>query len=184
MTAPTPPPDPTAPDPRAAEAAPPHELMQFVESFSMLLEFQGMQRMAGRVFAYLLICDPPAQSSAQLAAVLHASRGAVSGAVNLLLQTGLAQRVRRRGDRNLYVEVPPGALARALEASVRYLSVSREQMEHGLRLLADAPPARRARLEEGREIYAFFEREYPRLLLQFAAQSRRGSPPTPPEESP
>jgi predicted transcriptional regulator len=162
---------------------------QFVEAFSTLLEFQGLQRMAGRVFAWLLICTPAEQSSGQLAEVLHASRGAISTAISLLLQAGLVQRVRRRGDRNLYVEVPPGALGRALEANVRYLTASRELLEHGIGLLADAPPERRARLQEGRDIYAFFEQEYPKLLLRYMAASAGpaalpAEPPPPPAPFP
>lgn len=164
-------PSPRPPDLREA---------QFVEAYSTLLEFQGLQRMAGRVFAWLLICSPPEQSSGQLAEVLHASRGAISTAISLLLQAGLVQRVRRRGDRSLYVEVPPGALGRALEANVRTLTAARELLDQGLGLLAQAPPERRARLEEGREIYAFFEREYPKLLVRYMAESATALPAEPP----
>jgi predicted transcriptional regulator len=153
----------------------PHVLRQhqFVEGFSMLLEARGLQRMAGRVFAWLLICEPAVQSSAALAESLHASRGAVSTALQLLLQTGLLHRVRRPGDRNLYVEVAPGAFTRSLEADLKATVVARGLLEEGLALLADAPPARRARLEEGRRVFQFFERELPQLVLRFIEEERR-----------
>lgn len=164
-------PSPRLPDPREA---------QFVEAYSTLLEFQGLQRMAGRVFAWLLICTPPEQSSGQLAEVLHASRGAISNAINLLLQAGLVQRVRRRGDRNLYVEVPPGAIGRALESNARTITAARELLDQGLGLLGAAEPSRRARLQEGRDVYAFFERELPKLLLRYMAESAVALPAEPP----
>ena len=167
------PPTPRQANPREA---------QFIEAFSTVLEFQGLQRMAGRVFAWLLICTPADQSSGQLAEVLHASRGAISNAIGLLLQAGLVQRVRRRGDRNLYVEVPPGALGRALEANVRFITASRELLDQGLGMLEHAPPERRARLQEGRDMFAFFEKEYPKLVLRYMAEG--ADPPCLPVDPP
>ena len=44
----------------------------------------GMTPMAGRMRGWLLICDPPEQTAAELADALQASRGAISGAADPL----------------------------------------------------------------------------------------------------
>jgi hypothetical protein len=45
-----------------------------------------------------------------------------------------------------------------------------------LRALADEPPQRRDRLERMRRLYAFLEREMPKLLERFAAEEGNGEP--------
>ena len=54
------------------------EELAFVEDVAVFLESFGLLRMAGRILAWLLICEPPEQSAADLARVLQASKGAIS----------------------------------------------------------------------------------------------------------
>ncbi|NED55664.1 MarR family transcriptional regulator, partial [Micromonospora aurantiaca] len=44
----------------------------------------GFPPMAGRLLGYLIICDPPQQTIAELSEVLLASRSAITGALKLL----------------------------------------------------------------------------------------------------
>ena len=88
-----------------------HDEEAFVEAMGQELVTQGMPRMAGRVWGYLLIADPPEQSAQQIAERLAASRGAVSGAVRLLTAAGLIQRRTRRGDRREWLSAPEGTLS-------------------------------------------------------------------------
>jgi type II secretory pathway component PulJ len=46
----------------------------------------------------------------------------------------------------------------------------RRNAEHGLRVLEAEPAAKRERLERMRRLYAFLEREMPRLLERFEAE--------------
>ena len=55
--------------------------------------------MTGRVLGWLLVCDPPEQSAAQLAEALDASKGAISGATAALVRMRLVERLRIRGER-------------------------------------------------------------------------------------
>ena len=71
----------------------------FVEAMARFLGTYGMTPMAGRLWGYLLICDPPEQSAEEIAEALHASRGAISGAVRLLEPIGFIHRSRKRGQR-------------------------------------------------------------------------------------
>ena len=67
----------------------------FVEEMGMYLSSVGMTPIAGRLLAWLLICDPEQQTAADLAHDLHASRGAISGAIRQLESAGFVRRTRR-----------------------------------------------------------------------------------------
>ena len=124
----------------------------------------GMPPMAGRMWAYLAICEPPERTAAEIAERLHASRGSVSGMARLLEQLGLIRRRTRPGDRREYFSIPPDALHRIMDTAVVQLRQTRELAEAGLALIADRAPESQARLRDIRDLYAFFEREWPAIL--------------------
>jgi DNA-binding transcriptional regulator GbsR (MarR family) len=126
----------------------------------------GMPPMAGRMWAYLAICEPPEQTAADIAARLHASRGSVSGMARLLEQIGLIRRGTRPGDRREYFWIPPEALHRLMDAAVTRLRQTRELAEAGLELIADRPAESQARLRDIRDLYGFFENEWPAILAR------------------
>lgn len=127
----------------------------------------GMPPMAGRMWAYLAICEPPERTAAEIAERLHASRGSVSGMARLLEQIGLIRRRTRPGDRREYFSVPTDAMRRLMDAGIVRLRQTRELAEAGLALIADRPPESQARLREVRDLYAFFEREWPAILDRY-----------------
>lgn len=124
----------------------------------------GMPRMAGRMWAYLAICEPPEQTAAEIAERLHASRGSISSMARLLEHVGLITRATKPGDRREYFSIPPGGAHRLMEQSISQLRASREVLDAGIALLADRPPQSRERLRGIRDIYAFFEQEWPAIL--------------------
>ncbi len=139
----------------------------FVEQLGQHLYGRGMQRMAGRMWAYLLICEPADQTADQLVEALHASRGAISGAARDLANAGVIRRGRRRGERREYFSVPAGSIRRLVGDTGRVLASGREIADEGLALLAGQPPAVRERLQEFRDIYAYYEREWPRVVERY-----------------
>ena len=54
------------------------EERHFVEDVGITFEQTGLPRTAGRIFGWLLISDPPHQSTSELAEALMASRGSIS----------------------------------------------------------------------------------------------------------
>src|SRR5215207_9929356 len=82
----------------------------FVEDMGHFLSSLGMTPMAGRMWGWLLICEPAEQTAAEIAEALHASRGAISGTARLLATSGLIRRSTRRGDRREYFSAPPEGL--------------------------------------------------------------------------
>jgi hypothetical protein len=107
----------------------------------------GMAPMVGRLLGYLAVCDPREQSIAELADALLASRSAIAGAVSSLETLGLIRRSRSAGERMDRVRIDMSS-PRATGFDISEYLEQGELAEEGLRLLADAPPERRAVLLE------------------------------------
>jgi DNA-binding MarR family transcriptional regulator len=138
----------------------------FIEEMGQFLGGYGMTPMAGRMWGWLLLCDPPEQTAADIAEALQASRGAISGTARILASAGFIRRTTRRGDRREYFSSPPEALDSMLSnASVIYRRL-REIAEHGLAAAGESPSAE-ARLREFYEVVAFIEVELPRVIERF-----------------
>lgn len=140
----------------------------FIEAMSRVLG-AGMPPMAGRMWAYLAICEPPERTAAEIAERLQASRGSVSSMARLLEHVGLVRRATKPGDRREYFSIPPRAAHRLMERGAEQMRASREIVEAGLDLLADRPAETQARLRDLRDMYTFFEREWPALLERLHA---------------
>jgi DNA-binding transcriptional regulator GbsR (MarR family) len=103
--------------------------------------------MAGRVLGYLLVCDPPEQTIAELSDALLASRSAVTGALDVLERIGAVRRSRAAGERMDRVRVDFGS-AQARGFDVSEYQELRDLAREGLEVLKDAPQERRATLME------------------------------------
>lgn len=122
--------------------------LTFADQFGRHLSRQyGMPPIAGRVAGWLLICDPPRPTVAELAAALHASRTAVSGAVASLEGLALVHRSRTAGERADRVSIDATLGAQSLDDPTEYVALA-ALARRGLETLGDAPRSRRARLLE------------------------------------
>jgi len=103
--------------------------------------------MAGRVLGYLLVCDPPAQTIAELSDALLASRSAVTGALDVLERIDTIQRSRAAGERMDRVRVDlSSAESRGFDVT-EYQELG-DLAREGLEVLKDAPADRRESLME------------------------------------
>ncbi|SOE25988.1 GbsR/MarR family transcriptional regulator [Streptomyces sp. OK228] len=128
----------------------------------------GFPPMAGRLLGYLLVCDPPQQTIDELSQALLASRSAITGAVKLLESHGTARRTRAAGERMDRVSLDPAdRQPRNLDSAIHkeHAALFRE----GLALLTDAPPERRAPLEEMAALAEFLADRLPRLVDEWHA---------------
>jgi DNA-binding transcriptional regulator GbsR (MarR family) len=146
---------------------------KFIEASGIQLELDvGAPRMVGRVLGWLLICDPPEQSAAELAENLQASRGSISTATRVLIRTGLIERVRRRGERfDRFVARPEGWDKMMWDES--QVAEPRRVLQLGLDALKDEPRERRERLEELDRMYLWWEKRLPELREEYLEHRRR-----------
>lgn len=156
-------------DHRGAEAEERDEeaVGRFVERFAGELTQAGLQRMASRVFAALLVSERASMTSAELAEQLRISPAAVSGAVRYLSQVDMIGRERDPGSRReryvLHKEMWYEVFARRDQVLTRW--------EKTLQEGADAlgrDTAAGARVSETAEFFAFLHQE----MLQIMARWR------------
>ena len=139
----------------------------FVEEMGQALANYGMTPMAGRMWGWLLICDPPEQTAADLAEALQASRGSISGTARILANAGMIRRTTRRGDRREYFSVAPETFEQFLASAGRIYRYFREIAERGLAAMADRPAESRERLQEFHDVFMFVEQKVPAIIGQF-----------------
>jgi DNA-binding transcriptional regulator GbsR (MarR family) len=143
------------------------DIAAFVEDFGLVMGSGGMPRAAGRITAWLLVCDPPEQSADDLAKALGASAGGVSTNVRFLTRYNLVERVGKAGDRRTFYRIAPNAWATLMLAREAETRQFRAFGEKGLALLAGKSPAQRERLAEMTRFFAFLEREMPALSRRY-----------------
>jgi DNA-binding transcriptional regulator GbsR (MarR family) len=151
------------------------EQQQFIEAVGLSFEQAGLPRMAGRILGWLLICDPPHQSPGELAEVLQASKGSISSMTRLLEQLGLIDRLSLPGERRDYFRIRNESWTALFRRRMELVSTFRQLADQGLALLSEQTPEQRRRLEEMRDMYAFFEYEVPRLLERWEQERRSQS---------
>jgi len=149
----------------------------FIEEMARVLG-AGMPPMAGRMWAYLAICEPPERTAAEIAERLQASRGSVSSMARLLEHIGLIRRGTKPGDRREYFSIPSDAARTLIDKNADQMRSARRVLDAGLALTADRSAASRARLRDLRDVYAFFEREWPALLDKFHESQSETERPT------
>src|SRR5271170_1454319 len=128
----------------------------------------GFPPVTGRVLGYLVVCDPPQQTIAELAEALLASRSAIAGAVKSLESLHAVQRTRAAGERVDRVSIDPAALEPKGFGPAEYeeqAALAREALD----LLKDAGPARRAVLEAAAALYDFLAKRLPEVLDEWRA---------------
>jgi DNA-binding transcriptional regulator GbsR (MarR family) len=142
------------------------ETMYFVEDIGLFFEQMGLPRMAGRILGVLLISDPEAQSTPDLAQSLKASKSAISSMTRLLTEVGLIERVASPIPRRVYYHFKPGGWIQYLRNWIELMSELHQITEQGLRLMQDKPASLRARLEEAHELFSLLEERFPEILAE------------------
>ncbi len=120
-----------------------------------------------------MISDPPHQTTGDLTQALLASKGSISTMTRLLIKVGLIERISLPGQRRDYFRIKAGAWHQMLKDSMNQITVFRQIAESGLGLIEDKAHFNRQWLEEMRDMYAFFEREFPVLLDRWEQECQK-----------
>ncbi len=149
--------------------------LDYVESLGMFFETLGLPRMAGRIFAWLLVCDPPHQTAAQIAEALGASRGSLSTNLRLLSHFKMIDKICKRGDRSAYFVCRPDSLIDATANKIRFFDELKKLLQKGIGILEAEPFESADRLKGTYEIYDFLEIELLRALENYYKNFNRDS---------
>jgi DNA-binding transcriptional regulator GbsR (MarR family) len=146
------------------------EEQEFIDHWSRILALEGLPPVTGRMWAWLLVCEPADQTAEAIAHAIGASRGAISGAARMLEPSGLILRTKRRGDRREYWRSAPDAVIRVLENKERQVRPSLVVLEDALAHLGDRSTASLRRLRETRDLYAALAASFPAIVQEFKAE--------------
>jgi MarR family len=147
---------------------------ELVEQIGLFYERAGGARMPGRVLGWLLICDPPQQSITEIAEALAVSKASVSTTARLLEQAELIEQIPVAGSRQHHYQIKAGGWTQIVQARMGMVAFVRGVARQGLDLLADAPPQRRARLQDFYDFMTFVEEDFGEAFLQRWERYRRG----------
>jgi len=141
---------------------------RFIEEIGLVFDSMHLPRMAGRVLGALLLGPADGRTAAELAEVLQASKGSISNMTQLLIHYRFIERTVRAGERRDRFVVKPDAWIRMELWRLELLQRLPELASQGLELLG--PDANPEPLEEVRDMYAFLQRELPRLFDRWEAE--------------
>lgn len=137
------------------DSRPPDEhLLQWVEQVTSYLARDGVSPIAGRILGWLMICDPPEQSAAQIAAAIDASRASLTMNLRVLMTMGFVGRRTRRGERTAYYRVEANAWEIVVRRQIASLAAFSEIANAGMQLVGPESE-RAARLREAAHTFAW-----------------------------
>jgi DNA-binding transcriptional regulator GbsR (MarR family) len=142
------------------------QTVNFIERMGLVLESDGLPRIAGRIFGLLLISEA-ARSLDDLAAELRVSKGSVSTNARLLEQRGLLERVCRPADRRDYYSVPPDLFIRTMAQRLARWQRFHEAIGAARTSLPIRSAEVRSRLEEYERAYGFMSQVIREALTEW-----------------
>lgn len=132
-------------------------VLEWVEQIAKYVWDQDrMPMIAGRIFGWLMICEPPEQTAAQIAEAIGASRASLTNNLRLLGQIGFLTQRTKPGDRSVYYRADEEAFGRMVRQQVASMGQLREILAGGAELAG--PAERGQRLREATEVFNWLER--------------------------
>ena len=141
---------------------------RFVERMGLMTEADGLPRIAGRIFGYLLL-TPGDCSLEDLASQLGVSRASVSNDARRLAQMGLLERRSRPGDRRDYYSISPDAFRRSIAGRIENLRRFHELIDEARGLAGHEEEVRR-RLERWDDAHRMLLTAFEGLLAELDAR--------------
>lgn len=138
---------------------------QYAEEVGIALAQMGTTPAFGKLLGWLLICEPPSQTTAQLCEAVELSKASISTGMRVLEQSGLVRRVPTSGRGHAY-EMHRDAFARAIDPTAK-MRVFIDLMQRGIDLIGDEDAPRARRLRHTRDFYAFMIERIPALMEEF-----------------
>ena len=149
------------------------ERREAAEHLALTLVGAGMQRMGARALAAFLFAEKDTLTAGDLAEELGVSAGSVSGAIKMVAQMGLIERIHVAGSRREHFRMRDNAWTTLYSRQHSVVDDVLRAVEKGVD--AVGPGRAHDRLEYMRDFYTFLLNEAPMLVERFE-QQRRGGP--------
>ena len=149
---------------------------EFVDRVGLFMEMLGATRTMGRVYGWLLICDPPQQSLSELTKALSVSKASVSTVARQLQDSGMIERLPSPTRQHHY-RVTPGGFSSVLDTQLSLMKPGIDVADFGLSVLKKDRAEQRERLEDFRDFCEFSAQDYREELMHrwndYRAKRRR-----------
>jgi len=143
----------------------------FVEAFSLKIEELGHPRIYGQILGWLLICDPPHQSFPDLIENLDISKASVSNVTRMLLERGLIEKIRVKGERQIYFKLKEGSIIDFMQKQLRLALDLEEITEKGLDLIKSDKNTDSTRLEKANDFHRFLAKQSEDLIQKYKEEN-------------
>jgi DNA-binding transcriptional regulator GbsR (MarR family) len=147
------------------------EEAEFIDRLGLFFELLVGSRTMGRLYGWLLICDPPQQSLTQLADALSVSKASVSTVARQLQEAGMVERLPSQNRQHLY-QVTPGEFTSVLGTQLSRTHLGIEAAEFSLSVLGADCAERRERVEDFRDFCQFCTQAYRDESLRMSTDYR------------
>jgi DNA-binding MarR family transcriptional regulator len=132
---------------------------EFVDRMGLFFETLGGARTMGRVYGWLMICDPPEQSLSELAATLSVSKASVSTVARQLQEAAMIERLPSVARQHRY-RITPSGFTHVLTVQLTLMGSGIQTADFGLQLLGDDRAEQRERLQDFRDFCEFSISDY------------------------
>ena len=132
---------------------------EFVDRMGLFFETIGATRTMGRLYGWLMVCDPPQQSLSELAAALSVSKASVSTVARQLQEGGMVERLPSASRQHRY-RITPGGFTHVLNVQMTLMGSGIPAADFGLQLLGDDRAEQRERLQDFRDFCEFSASDY------------------------
>ncbi|MEV3852588.1 GbsR/MarR family transcriptional regulator [Streptomyces microflavus] len=149
------------------------ELREQAEKLALTLSQGGMQKTTARVMTALLFSPRETMTASELGESLRISSGAVSGAVNQLIPTGMIERVPAPGSRRDHYRFRKHAWATLMGNQNTLLASMWDAAAGGVKI-AGRESLVGLRLDEMQDFYGFMQREMAALIDRWREQYDAG----------
>ncbi|MGB6208703.1 GbsR/MarR family transcriptional regulator [Mycobacterium sp.] len=132
---------------------------EFVDRMGLFFETIGATRTMGRLYGWLMICEPPQQSLSELATALSVSKASVSTVARQLQEGGMVERLPSATRQHRY-RITPGGFTHVLNVQLTLMGSGIHAADFGLQLLGDDKAEQRERLQDFRDFCEFSGGDY------------------------
>ncbi|MCY3414435.1 MAG: hypothetical protein INQ03_22500 [Candidatus Heimdallarchaeota archaeon] len=149
------------------------QLLNFIDNFARFFESKGLSRTKGRILGYLTVAEKTYSTLEDIADFLELSVSTVSPELKQLVDLKLADRLGRKqvseidGDRGYVFQVTADTWLNVIDDKGQSSAIFQIILEEGFKVLRDDPPERSVILKEMKILFAYLEKEMPKVLERY-----------------
>ncbi len=151
------------------------EQEQYIEEIGVFYEKYGLPKMAGRILGCLISSETDTISFDYLREILKASKGSISGNINLLLHQSMIEKYTISGDRKSYYRIATNSLEKIIEAKTKSVTEFKSILERGISINAKKDGINYQNISEILDYYTFLENEIPLLKRKWEQKKKKSS---------